>query len=536
MSSDMLDRNFRRRKLPDMYSSDLSAEVSADESSDVLAWKGKQKEGSPNPSGSSARMISGEEFLTPIPMSNIDWHWEAVSRIAIQHDIGMLKKWKDELEKCLVLVRYFSRILFFQAYLTEGLLRFSQVGICSAVSAGFSVQYLCSFTGTQAVISRFLHISQSMAGTTLGPEFTPSVPISILWVSSFVVCLGAVIVGITGLQWIREYLSDPRLGPKEGLAFRQIRFDGLMFWKVSFIIDILPILLILSILAFFHGLLLFLNSLNKTVANAIAIPVAVVWVFLGSSIMLPALQCIFTSEERVRGNQCPYKSPQARIFNWVAFWLSILVIRGLRRLGCKAAILEKKQTFLEKLLEGGLDWVSFDATWQRERLMKPSDKSQEREAQDIAPALAWSSNTGGRSVEGIHAIYSSLRDVHPEQGLEAIRKLAPEEFISELSLQCGHDHRHDEVLKDMMGAVLLGYSVRNNHQLQAPLFQHRLELFIRIANSLVMEFPGEERKDTRAMVEKYFTGGVNIINPFSKDQDYAEVPPGMSLNASFVEK
>jgi hypothetical protein len=164
--------------------------------------------------------------------------------------------------------------------------------------------------------------------------------------------------------------------------------------------------------------------------------------------------------------------------------------------------------------------------------MEPPDKSQEREGHDIPKALAWLSRRGTHSLEGIHVLYSSLCDVHPATALKTIRNLVPEDYISEFTLQCGHDHRHDAVLKDLMGAVLLGHSVRNNHQLQAPLFQHRVELFIRIANSLVVGISGEKLRDTRALVEKYFTGTVTIISPFSEDQDYAKVPNGVSLNTS----
>ena len=388
------------------------------------------------------------------------------------------------------------------------------MGLCSAPAAGFAVQYLCASTAP-----------------------SPSVPISISWVLSLVVSLGTVAVGITCLQWIREYLSDSRLGPKEGLAFRQMRYDGLVFWKVRFIISILPTLLLFSILLFLHGLLLFLYTLSssRVVADVVAVPIGIMWVFMAVVTMLPALQCIFMGEEGVRGHQCPYKSPSARLFAWFAFRFSVLVIRMLRRLGWKAEFLKKRQAFLENLIKRGLDWVSFDTTWQRERLMNPSDKSQGCEGRDIPQALVWLSRTGTHSVEGFHALYSSLRDVHPATALETIRKLVQGDYISDFPLQCGHDHRHDALLKDVIGAVFLEYSVRNNHHLQVPFFHHRVELFIRIANSLMGPIPGEELRDTRALVEKYFTDSVTIISPFSEDQDYSEVPNGVSLNTSRLE-
>ena len=369
---------------------------------------------------------------------------------------------------------------------------------------------------------------------TLSPA-SPSIAISIFWVLSLAVSLGTIVVGITCLQWIREYLSDSRLGPKEGLAFRQMRYDGLMFWKAPFIISTLPTLLLISIFLFFHGLLLFIYSLNSVAGIVLAVPVGMAWVFTVFATVLPALQCIFMSQERIRGHQCPYKSPQARLFAWFAFWFSVLIVRVLRRLGWRAEFLMKKQEFLENLLKDGLDWVSFDTSWQRARLMEPPYESQEREGHDISRALVWLSRTGTRSLKGIHALNSSLRDVHPATALEAIKKLVPEDHISDFSLKCGHDHRHDSVLKDLMCAVLLGYSVCNNHQLQGPLFDHRVELFIRIANSLVVGILGEELSDTRALVEKYFIGGMTIVNPFSKDQDYAEVSNGVLLNTLRLE-
>jgi len=312
-----------------------------------------------------------------------------------------------------------------------------------------------------------------------------------------------------------------------------MRYNGLMFWKVPFIISILPTLLLFSIVLFFYGLSLFLYSINRVVANVVTVPIAMVFAFVMFATMLPALQCILMSEG-VRWPQCPYKSPQARLFAWFAFWFSVLIIRMLGRLGWRTEFLKKRQSFLENLLKGGLDWVSFDTTWQRERLMEHSDKLQESEGHDISQALAWLSRTGTRSVEEIHALYCSLRDVHPVTALKTVRKLVPWDYLSDFPLQCGHNHRHDVVLKDLMGAVLLGYSVYKNHQLQRPFFNHRVELFIRIANSLVDGTLGEELRDTRALVE-YFMGAMTIISPFSKDQDYAEMPIGVLLNTSCLQ-
>jgi hypothetical protein len=163
--------------------------------------------------------------------------------------------------------------------------------------------------------------------------------------------------------------------------------------------------------------------------------------------------------------------------------------------------------------------------WQQERLLDPPDNSQEHEGYDIAPALAWLARKGIHSDEGIHALYSSFRDVHHATALETIKRLVPEDRVSKFTLHCNHDHRHDQVLKDVMSAVLLGYLVRNNHQLQEPFLDHRVELFIRIANSVVQGV--ELKEDTRALVEKYLEDAKSSIVPFSVNQDYSKVPNGM---------
>jgi hypothetical protein len=56
-----------------------------------------------------ARLTSGGEFLTPISTAIID-HWEAAHGIAVKYDRGVLENWKDELEKCLIIVSSFSPV------------------------------------------------------------------------------------------------------------------------------------------------------------------------------------------------------------------------------------------------------------------------------------------------------------------------------------------------------------------------------------------------------------------------------------------
>ena len=54
-------------------------------------------------------LTSDDEFLPRISASTID-HWEVAHSIAVKYDRNVLEKWKDELEKCLIIVSSCSRV------------------------------------------------------------------------------------------------------------------------------------------------------------------------------------------------------------------------------------------------------------------------------------------------------------------------------------------------------------------------------------------------------------------------------------------
>jgi hypothetical protein len=54
-------------------------------------------------------LTSDDEFLAPISTSTIN-HWEAAHSIAVKYDRSVLENWKDELEKCLIIVSSCSHV------------------------------------------------------------------------------------------------------------------------------------------------------------------------------------------------------------------------------------------------------------------------------------------------------------------------------------------------------------------------------------------------------------------------------------------
>lgn len=111
-------------------------------------------------------------------------------------------------------------------------------------------------------------------------------------------------------QWLEQYLSVKTRDRKESLAIRQLRYIGLTKSKVSFIIQMLPVLLQAALLSFFAGLLILLWGLDDIVAGLVTSIVAVWLLLWGQSI---ALSVLFVD--------CPYKSLEALILGRIGSYL-----------------------------------------------------------------------------------------------------------------------------------------------------------------------------------------------------------------------
>jgi hypothetical protein len=140
--------------------------------------------------------------------------------------------------------------------------------------------------------------------------FTPArrdVILNILWFASLGLTLTTAL--ITGLikQWLHYYLADASGSAKARACTRQFRSTGLAAWGVSPIIEFLPVLMNISLLLFFVGLILFCQRLSGAegiTAVIIALTCISFAFYLGSSIL------------SVLYSQCPYKSSLSTMFNF----------------------------------------------------------------------------------------------------------------------------------------------------------------------------------------------------------------------------
>lgn len=148
----------------------------------------------------------------------------------------------------------------------------------------------------------------SIAPGTLNASLLPSPPqftvdiedvrINVLWVISLTLSLMAAFFTITAQQWIRHLPLPRQMSIQDAVRLRQFRHDGMVKWQIPTIISLLPVLVQLSVICFLAGLLLYLRSINQTVAVIFA------------AITGPLVFCfVIASLCPIIWPSCPYKSP-----------------------------------------------------------------------------------------------------------------------------------------------------------------------------------------------------------------------------------
>lgn len=102
--------------------------------------------------------------------------------------------------------------------------------------------------------------------STTGPSLI-SVLSNCFLFASLCCSLLAAMAGMLGKEWLQSFDHAGQDGSIEHqVLFRQERFNGIQQWHLEGIVQLLPNLLILSVLLFFVGLFIFLFPISKPVA------------------------------------------------------------------------------------------------------------------------------------------------------------------------------------------------------------------------------------------------------------------------------
>ena len=136
------------------------------------------------------------------------------------------------------------------------------------------------------------------AGDEQGSDVPVRRRLNVLWFVALVLSLTSASIGMLVKQWLREYLNNPYVTPEERRRARLFRIRGLRKYKVSEIAAFLPLLLQMSLVLFFVGLVLFTQGINDSLGWVIT-GLVVVW--LGFLVVTTSLPWFSSS--------CPYKTP-----------------------------------------------------------------------------------------------------------------------------------------------------------------------------------------------------------------------------------
>ncbi|ESK89192.1 hypothetical protein Moror_5199 [Moniliophthora roreri MCA 2997] len=242
--------------------------------------------------------------------ATLDQSWEKTMKEVDRYDEDMVQGWKEDIDTLLVFA-----------------------GLFSAVVTTFAIESYkwLSEDPAETTVTLLKQISQQLVNASQVPseevfEVDPSsVRINCFWVLSLIFSLTSSLFALLCKQWLREHRRDTLTRSQaETLALVQLRRDSLEKWGVASIPSALPILLEVSLLLFFAGLLELLWISNHIV---FALATVAVGLSAGMYFITTVLPTIAIPPVNYWGTGnpgwdnlssiyyvCPYKSPQAWAF------------------------------------------------------------------------------------------------------------------------------------------------------------------------------------------------------------------------------
>ncbi|KAF9467926.1 hypothetical protein BDZ94DRAFT_1155334, partial [Collybia nuda] len=206
--------------------------------------------------------------------------WENCYRKVKEYDDELFKGWRDQVDKLLI----FASLL--------------AATVTSFVIDSWKNLQEDPIDKTNRILEQLLIEvrNTNLGNVTALPTLQPFIPstsdvrLNIFWFMSLSLSLATVLIGIICSQWLREYQRYTRLPPLDGMSVRQLRYEGLFAWKVPNIVMSLPVLLQISLVLFFVGLLDQLWNLNSLVAAFATVIIGLALIFVIVTTLLPSYQ------------------------------------------------------------------------------------------------------------------------------------------------------------------------------------------------------------------------------------------------------
>ncbi|KAH9852316.1 hypothetical protein C2E23DRAFT_826822 [Lenzites betulinus] len=212
-----------------------------------------------------------------------------------------VERWKSEMDTLLVYAGLFSAVL--TAFNVESYSLLQPQPMDDAVLAIRQLtQQLNSLSAGEPIAN---HIRSANNGDTGSSAFLSSstiVLINTLWFSSLVLSLASASIVLLVKQWLYEVQSGIPGTSRECARIRQHRLDSLRRWRVSAIVQVIPILLQIALILFLTGLAFLLFNLQRTVGAVTSSLTGVLFVFMMVVTVLPVFRW-----------GCSYRSPQSSL-------------------------------------------------------------------------------------------------------------------------------------------------------------------------------------------------------------------------------
>ncbi|KAL4254662.1 hypothetical protein ABKN59_004406 [Abortiporus biennis] len=230
--------------------------------------------------------------------------WTEMDSKFKKYDEKMIDNWNDEIDTLLVFAGLFSAVVTAFNLVSYQKLTVDSADVSLLILERIS-QQLASFTLATSFINSTTTPLPFPPATVNPPKAV--VKINMLWFTSLVFSLVSASLAMLVKQWLREYVTGDHSSPRIHARIRQFRYYGLAKWRVFEIMALLPLLLQVALILFLIGLISFLELVDSDVSKVVTIFISIWLAVYVVATILPT----FSPE-------CPYKSPQARVFYNVA--------------------------------------------------------------------------------------------------------------------------------------------------------------------------------------------------------------------------
>ncbi|KAI5885710.1 uncharacterized protein SCHCODRAFT_0238437 [Schizophyllum commune H4-8] len=211
-------------------------------------------------------------------------------------DAAMLQRFRDHLDVDLVFAGLFSAVL------TTFVVQTSQT---PSTTGDTTIALLLEIIAIQRAWANDPRVDGVASFSPPPPAPSPSPWINRCWFLSLIFSLLAAFGAVVVRQWLQEYESDIAGPPKRRALVRHFRRVGLENYKVHVIVPILPMLLHVSLLLFFIGLILYVGQSDPTMSRGIIALTVMIYLLYVLTNVLPVFY-----------PQCPYRSPLSTAGYW----------------------------------------------------------------------------------------------------------------------------------------------------------------------------------------------------------------------------